>query len=405
MLLMIGDIFPLPVWSFDTSTQLLYEGGYLTSVDRFNHTLTLTVDYFQEVSDNIFLEGNLVTRLTNKEYAQPFVFGPNELYLSGYNVIDNLDLRAGKIITSWGSADFFSPLDNFNPLPPEISLAKQQDKLGAPGINGTYYINDWTYLQGTLMPQLKPTPFPDQYLKDNYQQQYETIYQSQGLNINEVTLNYQSTENIVWGLRLMRSFDTFDAGISYYQGYFMDPFPANIATTPNTSETTLEITLGYPGKKVLGFELQGEFPGIEGATLRGDLAYIIPQQWSFQGEQLLDQPYFKTVIGADYTTESNIYLNGGFIYGLPFEQGPKDTSAYLFLNINQEIEDSKFKPIYVGVLSLNDMSMGNSIGVDYQINENMNASLSYVFLLGDKQSKLGILERSEGIYFSLEWFF
>ncbi len=392
------------VFAFELSQQLQYEGSYNLSRDELNHTLTLNIDYFQEISDDVFLEGDLVVRTSNKEYSQPFIVGPNEMYINAYNVIENLDLKAGKIITRWGSADLFSPLDNFNPAPPELSLTKKQPKLGALGINASYYLGDLTYLQAVLIPRLETTPYPDQYLKDSYLANYGSVYEVQGYNINHVKLIYQSVENMIWGLRLNHSFSSFDAAVSYYRGYYMDPFPVSLTTTSISSGTTLEITLGYPEKRVLGLEFQGDFPGIEGATLRGDFAYIIPQNWSFQNEQILESPYIQAVIGADYTTDKNLYLNSGFIYGLPFERG-KDCSPFLYLNANQEIENSDFTPFYVGILSLSDMSMGNAIGLDYQINENVSASFSYVFLLGNSDSKLGILERSRGFCLSLEWLF
>ena len=400
-LISIALSFSIPVWAFDTSLTLTYEGAYPLSQLRMNHTLNLEVDYFQEISDDIFLEGDLLIRTTNKEYAQPFIIGPNELYLSGYNVVDNLDLKAGKIITRWGAADLFSPLDNFNPAPPGVSLTKKQNKLGVLGISATYYLGNSTYLHGTLLPQIKSTPYPDQYLKESYLSSYCSQMPGTDLDLDQIKLTYQSAENIIWGLRLTHSFPSFDAGISYYRGYYLDPFPVSLT---NPSGSAMEITLGYPSKQVLGLEFQGDFPGIEGATLRGDLAYIIPESWSFQGEKILDQPYIQTVISADYTTDSNLYLNGGFFYGLPFERG-NSSSSYIYLNASQEIDDCHFTPSYTGILSLKDMSMGNVIGLDYQISENVSASFSYVFLLGDSDSKLGILNRSTGLYLTLEWLF
>ena len=49
--------------------------------------------------------------------------------------------------------------------------------------------------------------------------------------------------------------------------------------------------------------------------------------------------------------------------------------------------------------------MGNVMGIDYQVSKNVQASLSYVFVLGDTNSKLGLLKPSQGFYFSLEWLF
>lgn len=394
--------------AFDISQELLYECSYILNQDKFSNSLTFNIDYFHEVTNDIFLEGDLVIRASNAQYGNSFVIGPNEIYLSAYNIIDNLDLKAGKIISRWGAADLFSPLDNFNPAPPGITFIKNQDKLGLLGINASYYISDLTLLQAVLVPQLGVTPYPDQYLKDTYLATYGPIYQAQGYTIHNVDLSYNVPENLIWGLRLNHSFSSFDAGIIYYKGYYRDPFLADLKliAEPNNG-TSIKINLGYPAKQVVGLEFQGEFPGIEGATLRGDLAYIIPEQWSFQGKNTLDSPYLKAIISADYTTDSNLYLNGGFIYGMTFERGD-DCSPYLYLNANKELEKSDLEPFYVGILSLDDMSMGNIVGIDYQISESVSTSLSYLFLMVNSKSSgsnLGILENSEGFYFSIKWLF
>jgi len=282
------------ILAFDTSQQLQYENFYHLSSSELNHTLTLNIDYFQEISDDLFLEGDLVIRTNNKSYAQPLIVGPNEIYISAYNITKNLDLKAGKVITRWGAADLFSPLDNFNPIPPNISLVKKPDKLGVLGTSIAYYINDLTFINAVFLPKLKTTPYPDQYLKDSYLNQYQPIYQVQGLNIDTVELTYLPTDNMIWGLRLSHSFPSFDAAISYYRGYYMDPFPVRLSTKSNAFGTTLTVKLGYPAKQVWGLEFQGDFPGIEGATLRGDLAYVVPENCPFQKEELWIRPFFKT---------------------------------------------------------------------------------------------------------------
>jgi len=393
--------FTQPGLAFNTSQTLKYETSYLLSTQMMNHTLTLEIDYFDELTDEIYLEGDLMIRATNNKFGQPFVIAPNEIYLSAYNIVENLDLKAGKIITRWGAADMFSPLDNFNPAPPEITLTGQQSKIGAFGISGTYYLGHSTYLYGAILPRVLPTPYPDDFLKSNYLSNYAPGFSGQVLDIDQVNLNYQEAENIVWGLRLTHSFPTFDAGISYYRGNYMDPMPMKLSVSQNNKT---EFTVGYPVKQVFGLEFQGEFPGIEGATLRGDLAYIIPEKWSFLGEDLLDKPYVKGVISADYTTDANWYFNGGFIYGMPFEIGD-DCSAYAYLNTRKEFDDSDFTPFYATVLSLQDRSMVNIIGVDYQLTESVSASVNYSFFLGDEDSRLSQFERSQGIYLSLEWLF
>lgn len=390
--------------AFDTSQKLLYEGSYILNQDKYSNSLSFNIDYFHELTNDVFLEGDLVIRTSNAQYGDPLVIGPNEIYLSAYSIIKNLDLEAGKIITRWGAADIFSPLDNFNPEPPGVTFIKNQNKLGLLGINASYYISDLTLLQVVLVPRLEVTPYPDQYLKDNYLTTYGPIFQAQGYTIDSVDLSYNIPESVIWGLRLNHSFSSFDTAISYYKGYYRDPFPADLKLIAESNKTSIKINLDYPGKQVLGLEFQGEFPGIEGATLRGDLAYIIPEQWSFQEENILDHSYLKAIISADYTTENNLYLNGGFIYGMTFERSD-DCSPYLYLNTNQELGKNDLKPFYSGILSLEDMSMGNILGIDYQISESVSTSLYYLFLSGNSETNLGILKNSEGFYFSIEWLF
>lgn len=397
-------VLSLSGWAFDFSKKLLYEGSYSLESQKLNNCLTFKIDYVHEISDDLFFQGDLIIRTSNRDYSKPFIIGPNELYFTAYDVLENLDLKIGQIITRWGAADLFSPLDNFNPAPPELSLAANQGKIGALGINTTYYINSVTYLQAVLLPWLEPTPFPDQYLMDSYLNQFGPLYQMQGIDIDRVELSYQSTKNPIWGIQLNHSFPSFDMGISYYRGYYMDPFPSGIDLSLNTSGNVMKVSLGYPAKQVLGLEFEGDFPGIDGATLRGDLAYIIPERWDFQGEKILEKPYLQAIISADYMTDSNLYLNGGFIYGLPFERGDQ-CSPYLYLAARKEITNSDFLPFYTGVISLKDLSMANTIGLEYQINDNIKTTLSYMFVLGDYDSRLGMLKPSQGFSFSLEWLF
>jgi hypothetical protein len=390
--------------ALDFSEKLMYQGSYNPGQEKFNHTITLKIDYIQEINNDLFFQGDLILRTSNKDYSKPFIIGPNEFYLSAYDVLENLDLKVGQVITRWGAADFFSPLDNFNPAPPELSLTNNQGKIGVLGINATYYINNQTYLQAVLLPKLEVSPYPDEYLEDTYLAQFGLPYQKEGINIDAMELSYLPAKDLIWGVQINHAFPSFDVGLSYYRGYYMDPFPANLGVAFKPTGNIMEVTLGYPTKQVLGLEFQGDFPGIEGATLRGDLAYIIPEVWVFLGEKMLEKPYLQAIISADYTTDSNLYLNGGFIYGLPFERGVQ-CSPYLYLNARKEITNSDFSPSYTAILSLEDLSMGNAIGLDYQISDNVLISLSYVFISGDANSKLGLLKPSEGFYISLEWLF
>jgi len=398
-------LFSASVYAGDFSGSLTYSGGYNFTENDLSNTLNLDLNYIHNFTDEIFAEGDLLIKYSgNSLTGIPVMVIPNELYIGTYDLIPNLDLRAGKLIITWGSADMFSPLDNFNPLPPGMSFTSMSQKNGVLAVDATYYFNDITYLQAIVLPSFIPSYMPEKYEEQMYLSMFTPQFQAQGIEINSVNITHTFPENSAWGIKLGRSFTSFDAAISYYNGYYFNGYPETMQPVPGDSGMVLDLGLGYPKKDVFGFEFQGDFPGIEGATLRGDLAYIIPQSWEVQGEDMLKDPYIKAVIGADYTTSFDLYLNLSFIWGFVFEEGDQ-CSPYISLNARKELEDSKLTPNYLGIISLQDGSMINSIGASYDFTDDFSVNISYVSVFGDQNSKLGQMGSAEGLYLVGEWSF
>lgn len=402
--LMIILVSSASVYALDFSGNLTYSGQYNFTEQNLSNTLNLDLNFVHNFTDEIFAEGDLVIKYSDKSSTNPFMVIPKEIYVGTYDLVPQVDMRAGMLIISWGSSDMFSPLDNFNPSPPGISFTDMSRKSGVLAVDTTYYLNDITYLQAIYLPNFSPSFIPEEYEKLIYLSMFSPEFQAQGIEINSVNITHAFPENPAWGIKLGRSFASFDAAISYYNGYYLNAFPETVDPIPGPSGMTLNLGLGYPQKSVFGFEFQGDFPGIEGATLRGDLAYIVPQPWQVQGEDMLKDHYIKAVIGADYTTSFDLYLNAGFIWGFVSEEGDQ-CSPYIYLNAKKELEDSKLTPNYIGIISLHDGSMVNSIGGSYDFTDDFSVTLSYVSVSGNPDSKLGQLESAEGIYLSGEWSF
>jgi len=393
------------VFAGDFSGSLTYSGGYNFTENNLGNTLNLDLNYVQNFSDKIFAEGDFLIKYTDSSLADNSIeVKPNELYIGTYDLIPNSDIKAGKLIISWGSADMLSPLDNFNPLPPGMSFTSMTQKNGVLAADATYYFNDITYLQAIVLPSFVPSYMPKKYEEQMYLSMFAPQFQAQGIEITSVNISHALPEKPAWGIKLSRCFSSFDAAISYYNGYYFNGYPETMEPVPDASGMVLDLGLGYPEKSVFGFEFQGDFPGIEGATLRGDLAYITPQPWQVQGEDMLKDPYLKAVIGADYTTSFDLYLNANFIWGFVSEEGDQ-CSPYFSLNARKELEDSKLTPTYLGIISLSDGSMINSIGANYDFTDDFSLSFSYVSVLGELSTKLGQMGSSEGIYLSGEWVF
>ena len=397
-------LFSTSVFAGDFSGNLTYSGQYSFTEYNLSNTLNLDLNYIHSFTDKIFVEGDLIIRYSNNSSTNPFMLIPKELYIGTYDLIPNLDLNAGRLIVSWGSSDMFSPLDNFNPSPPGISFTDMFRKNGVWAVDATYYLNDITYLQAIYLPNFTPSFIPEGYEEQLYLSMFSPEFQAQGIEINSVNLIHTFPDNPAWGIKLGRSFTSFDAAISYYNGYYLNAYPETVELIPETSGMSLDLGLGYPKRNIFGFEFQGDFPGIEGATLRGDLAYIIPQPWQVQGEDMLKDPYIKAVIGADYTTSFDLYLNVGFLWGFITEEGYQ-CSPYIYLNAEKDLGDSKFTPNYVGIISLQDGSMINSIGGSYDFTDDFSITVSYVSVLGEQTSKLGQMGSAEGLYLVGEWSF
>ena len=397
-------LFSASVYAGDFSGNLTYSGQYNFTEQNLSNTLNLDLNYIHSFTDKVSIEGDLVIRYSDKSSANPLMIIPKEIYIDTYDLIPQVDIRAGMLIISWGSSDMFSPLDNFNPSPLGISFTNMSRKIGVLAVDATYYLNDITYLQALYLPNFTPSFMPEEYEEQLYLLMFSSEFQSQGIEINSVNLTHTFPENPVWGIKLGRSFASFDAAISYYSGYYLSAYPETVEPIPGPSGMALNLGLGYPKKSVFGFEFQGDFPGIEGATLRGDLAYITPQPWQVQGEDILKDPYIKAVIGADYTTSFDLYLNVSFIWGFVSEEGDQ-CSPYIYLNAKKELEDSKLTPNYLGIISLQDGSMINSIGASYDFTDDFSVTLSYVSVFGNPDSKLGQMGSAEGLYILGEWSF
>ena len=397
-------LFSVSAYAGDFSGSLTYSGGYNFTENNLSNTLNLDLNYIHSFTDEVFVEGDLIIKYSDSSAPSPFMIIPKEIYIGTYDLIPQLDIRTGRLIVNWGSSDMFSPLDNFNPSSPGISFTDISGKSGVWAVDATYYFNDITYLQTICLPHFVPSFISEEYEKQLYLSMFSPLFQAQGIEINSVNITHAFPENPVWGIKLGRSFTSFDAAISYYNGYYLNAYPETVEPVSGTSGMSLNLGLGYPKKDIFGFEFQGDFPGIEGATLRGDLAYIVPQPWEVQGEYVLKDPYLKAAIGADYTTSFDLYLNVGYIWGFIFEEGDQ-CSPYISLNARKELENSKLTPNYLGIISLHDGSMINSIGTSYNFTDDFSITFSYVSVLGEQTSKLGQMGSAEGVYLIGEWSF
>src|SRR5665648_622208 len=220
-------LFSASAFAGDFSGNLTYSGGYNFTENNLSNTLNLDLNFVHNFTDEVFTEGDLVIKYSDKSSTSPLMIIPKEIYLGVYDLIPQVDIKAGMLIISWGSSDMFSPLDNFNPSPPGISFTDTSRKNGVWAVDTTYYLNDITYLQAIYLPNFTPSFIPEGYEEQLYLSMFSPEFQAQGMEINSVNITHAFPENPAWGIKLGRSFASFDAAISYYNGYYLNAYPEN----------------------------------------------------------------------------------------------------------------------------------------------------------------------------------
>ncbi|GAI83826.1 unnamed protein product, partial [marine sediment metagenome] len=157
LIILIILVYSASVYALDFSGNLIYSGQYDLSEQNLSNTLNLDLNYIHSFTDEVFVEGDLVIKYSDNSSTNPFMIIPKEIYIGTYDLVPQLDIKTGLLIVSWGSADMFSPLDNFNPLPPGMSFTSMAQKNGVLAADATYYFNDITYFQAIVLPSFVPS--------------------------------------------------------------------------------------------------------------------------------------------------------------------------------------------------------------------------------------------------------
>lgn len=305
--------------------------------------------------------------LTTRQTIAPVSFESNSAYIDILDVLPSLDIRLGRQIVQWGSADMFNPTNNINAL-----------DLSDPLLFGKYIANqmiriDYNPRGGNLVltaiwvpvfqpSQLPPSgllrvgdptselPFSDpRHRRDAEALRNIYLRNPNAFDIYTPDLHIQMPEftlaNSQVGLRAQWLIGDVDATLSYYYG--RDTVPVSIesnstrVTTGRFFEGTpvmgvaTDVVLRYPKKHVLGFDITGQIPflddmGIwfegalvfpEATSMRFDITPVVPGARIIEGYVVDPTPFFKFTAGADYSINKYLFINGQFIRGFPDEFG------------------------------------------------------------------------------------
>jgi len=322
--------------------------------------------------------------LTQRATISPFYLESQSAYLEVIEILPYVDLRVGRQIVQWGTADMFNPTSSLNPPDMEDPLkfgelvANQMIRVDwNPGASDFIVSAVWVpvfepaQLPGSaLLAVGDPTsmfPFTDpatrraaERVRNMYLRSPE-YYDVRQPNL-EARMPGFALENSQVGVRVSWLVGLFDMSLSYYRGFSPIPVPVRSASTSEHTDmiaadgtpvlgVDTNVVLVYPRKQVLGFDLAGQLPFLDdaGVWLEGavvfpervrmdfDIREVVPSAALITGDVVEGRPFVKYTIGADYTINEHLFATAQLIHGFVDEFGASAINDYWLVNADLKL--------------------------------------------------------------------
>lgn len=304
-------------------------------------------------------------QLSNRAKIDPFNVELDQAYVGVRGVpFSWLDLKIGRMVQTWGSADVFNPVDNLNARD-FFDVMDYSRKVPNQMIEVNVYPHSKVTITGVFVPTFRPSQLPPSAVlgfainkdaqgclidapapplrnKDDAKRLADTF-----ASIDPCALDFadpevrtllpgDSIENAQAAVRAQFKLGDLDIAGSYYYGRFTFPvaYTAVAHTAPSTSapgkvDVAYVAEVMYPRMQVAGVDFSYSAPWFFDVGLVGELAVIFPEQVNFgmrayQGSakilefgsvNLPSDPFVKATIGLDYTFTKWLYVNAMFVHG------------------------------------------------------------------------------------------
>lgn len=298
-----------------------------------------------------------------KDRVQPWGLQFREAYVDIYGFLtDNLDVRVGRQRIAWGTADKLNPTDNLNPDDLE-DIFDFGRHLGSNALRANYYLGNIT-LSGVFIPVFTPATLP---YGDWVGAFTEPVSPPPGIAIGRyqdhlVLPDNKLSETSSFAFKMAGTLLDYDWSVSYYDGRDDLPLLTESSLTYNsdTGQFDADVNLSFPRMRVIGADLAGAI-GSVGVWAEGALSlprktyqttYITHPFIRFQPirDVALDsRPYFKWVVGGDYTFKSGWYVNAQFLHGFIHERGAQNLNDYFLMRLEKKYMNDALKIVPFGI--------------------------------------------------------
>ncbi len=344
-------------------------------------------EHIQVVGDiePVFLGVSQVSTLNDLSSMQmltPFHLESDAAYVSIIDALPGLDIKIGRQVVVWGTADKFSPTNNINPDDLEdrplftepianqmvvVDFHPWQDKLWFQGVYVPLFYPALLppSASSALADPQTPVNFANQSDKDKLEFLQGFISANGQFNPRVTTKVEPPPHNITNGqaaFKVGSRLGPVDMSASYYYGFFDIPIPYETKSTqladldqPGVDGYWFQsdVTLVYPRMHVAGLDFAAQLPFLDDMGLWAEGALIIPtQEYDFRVELPLPldvtpgdgvanpiseysgpiakkQPFIKATVGADYTVGKHVYLQAQYLRGFIDDFGANNIGNYL----------------------------------------------------------------------------
>ncbi len=322
--------------------------------------------------------GDLATR----SMLTPFHVESDAAYVALLDLLPGLDIKVGRQILVWGTADKFNPTNNLNPDDLEDRPLFTEPIANQMVVVDVAPWGDKVWFEGVYIPLFYPALLPPSAsaaLKDpqspvpfaEYSDLRTIDALQQRLDANEALVpkvkghivqpkpsfrNSQAAFKIGW------SFWEVDMSLSYYYGRHDIPTPVNVESTqirPSDPAVTppeqlhaeccfvSDAFLEYPRMQVVGYDFAAQLPFLGDLGIWGEMGLFIPERKTLriefpipilvdgelrteiEGVTIRKTPFVKATAGMDYTFGKHVYVQAQYLRGFIDEFGVDHIGNYL----------------------------------------------------------------------------
>jgi hypothetical protein len=371
----------------DTDENKLKISGELSSEERFllsdnrdwvwnENRLTLKIN--RNITDKSKFNSEIWVRnigipditgssdLFDKGIVDPINIEIREANIQIYGFLTkNLDIKIGRQIIAWGTADKINPTDNLNPYDLEDILDFGRHR-GSDAITANYYFNSDFFIQGVYIPFFQPANMPTGLFADALSQSLDL---PDGMTLNNYSdtilmPRYNLKESSTAGVRIKGYTKGIDMSLSYVWGY--DGLPVSTLNTITPVDLPGNVDINSRLSCVRNHIIGADFvTSIGGAGFWGEAALFIPDKDVIMTTDLsalypsspdpvtvdstiADKPYVRFILGGDYNFRDGSYINVQYLHGFFHEKGGKNMDDYFFAQYEKKFLNEKLSIAPVG---------------------------------------------------------